>query len=311
VNYRVRHTTRYSYTHPVAIAHNEVRLTPRSGGVQQARRTQLAIDPAPSVLSQQQDFFGNTIHFFTLQAPHHEMTVTAVSDVTLWSEVPPKPADTTPWEQVRTALAQDLTATGLDAFQFVFESPYVRWDDDTAAYAAPSFPAGRPILEGALDLTRRIHADFKYSPGTTSVATPVHEVLKDRRGVCQDFTHLQLACLRSLGLAARYVSGYVLNLRTKPSDKPSDKLGDKPPDKAATKTPERMVGADASHAWLAVYDPAIGWTDLDPTNNTIPSDQHVTVAWGRDYGDVSPVKGVILGGGTHTIAVAVDVAPVP
>jgi transglutaminase-like putative cysteine protease len=122
--------TRYRYSHPVAIAHNEVRLTPRSGGVQQARRSQLAIDPAPSVLSQQQDFFGNTIHFFTLQAPHHEMTVTAVSDVTLWSEVPPKPADTTPWEQVRTALSQDLTATGLDAFQFVFESPYVRWDEE-------------------------------------------------------------------------------------------------------------------------------------------------------------------------------------
>jgi transglutaminase-like putative cysteine protease len=134
------------------------------------------------------------------------------------------------------------------------------------------------------------------------VATPVHEVLKDRRGVCQDFTHLQLACLRSLGLAARYVSGYVLNLGSKPSDKPADE--------ADANAPARMVGADASHAWLAVYDPAIGWTDLDPTNDTIPSDQHVTVAWGRDYGDVSPVKGVILGGGTHTIAVAVEVLPV-
>lgn len=289
MNYRVRHSTRYTYSEPVAIAHNEVRLTPRSGGAQQARRTQLAIDPAPSVLSQQTDFFGNTIHFFTLQAPHHEMTVTAVSDVTLTSELPPDPEATRPWDTVRAALRGDLSATGLDAYQFAFESPYVRWDDATIAYAAPSFPAGRPLLAGALDLTRRIHADFKYEPGTTSVATPVAEVLKHRRGVCQDFTHLELACLRSLGLAARYVSGYVLNL--------------------AGGTGERMVGADASHAWLAVYEPEHGWIDLDPTNNAMPSDQHVTVAWGRDYGDVSPVKGVILGGGDHTVAVAVEVVP--
>jgi transglutaminase-like putative cysteine protease len=298
VNYRVRHSTRYTYSQPVAIAHNEVRLTPRSGGTQQARRTQLSIDPAPSVLSQQPDFFGNTVHFFTLQAPHHEMTVTAVSDVTLWSELPPAPAETAPWERVRDALRHDLTAPGLDAYQFVFESPYVQWDEETVAYAAPSFPAGRPLLEGALDLTRRIHADFKYEPGATSVATPVADVLKDRRGVCQDFTHLEIACLRSLGLAARYVSGYVLNLR-RPS---SGEGGGKPA--------ERMIGADASHAWLSVYDPATGWIDLDPTNDTIPTDQHVTVAWGRDYGDVSPVKGVILGGGQHTVAVAVDVVPV-
>lgn len=290
MNYRVRHSTRYTYTEPVAIAHNEVRLTPRTGGVQHARRTQLAIDPAPSVLSQQSDYFGNTVHFFTLQAPHHEMTVTAVSDVSLASEPPPDPEETRAWEDVREELRQDLSPAGLDAYQFVFESPYVRWDDATRDYAAPSFPKGRSLLAGALDLTRRIHADFKYEPGTTSVATPVADVLKHRRGVCQDFTHLEIACLRSLGLAARYVSGYVLNL--------------------ASGEGERMVGADASHAWLAVYDFDFGWIDLDPTNNAIPSDQHVTVAWGRDYGDVSPVKGVILGGGNHTVAVAVDVVPV-
>ncbi len=165
----------------------------------------------------------------------------------------------------------------------------MRWDADTLAYAAPSFPAGRSLLAGARDLTRRIHKDCKYEPGATSVATPVADVLRDRRGVCQDFSHLEIACLRALGLAARYVSGYVLNLTGKR---------------------ERMVGADASHAWLAVYDPGHGWIDLDPTNDAIPSDQHVTVAWGRDYGDVSPVKGVILGGGEHTVAVAVEVTPV-
>ena len=290
MNYRVRHSTRYTYSQPVVIAHNEVRLTPRSGGLQHARRTQLTIDPPPSVLSQHHDFFGNTLHFFTLQSPHHEMTVTAVSDVSLNAESPPAPEDTQPWEDVRAALPKDLNPAGLDAYQFVFESPYVRWDEATRAYATPSFPAGRPVLAAALDLTRRIHADFTYAPGATSVATPVADVLKDRRGVCQDFTHLEIACLRSLGLAARYVSGYVLNL--------------------AGGKGERLVGADASHAWLAVYDPRCGWIDLDPTNDTIPSDQHVTVAWGRDYGDVSPVKGVILGGGEHTVFVAVDVVPI-
>lgn len=289
MNYRVRHITRYTYSQPVAIAHNEVRLTPRSGGLQHARRTQLAIDPAPSVLSQQVDFFGNTTHFFTLQAPHREMTVTAVSDVRLEREPPPPADESTPWEAARDALRQDRSPAGLDAFQFVFESPYVRWDADAAAYAAPSFPPARPLLAAALDLTRRIHADFKYEPGATSVATPVADVLRDRRGVCQDFTHLEIACLRSLGLAARYVSGYVLNL--------------------AGGRGERMVGADASHAWLAIYDPHGGWIDLDPTNDTIPSDQHVTVAWGRDYGDVSPVRGVILGGGEQELTVRVTVTP--
>ena len=290
MNYRVRHTTRYRYAQPVAIAHNEVRLTPRSGGTQHALRTQLAIDPAPSVLHPQRDYFGNTTHFFTLQSPHAEMTVTAVSDVALRSEPPPAPDDSPPWEEVRDGLRHDLGETGLDAYQFAFESPYVRWDADTVPYAAPSFPPGRPLLAGALDLTRRIHTDFTYAPGATSVATPVADVLRERRGVCQDFTHLEIACLRALGLAARYVSGYVLNLAGKKS--------------------ERMVGADASHAWLAVYDPSRGWIDVDPTNDAIPSDQHVTVAWGRDYGDVSPVKGVILGGGEHTVAVAVEVTPV-
>ena len=290
MNYRVRHTTRYRYSQPVAIAHNEVRLTPRTGGVQHAHRTQLAIDPPPSVLHPQPDYFGTTTHFFTLQAPHTEMTVTAVSDVALRSETAPAPDASPPWNDVREALRRDLGAAGLDAYQFVFESPYVRWDADTVAYAAPSFPPGRPLLASALDLTRRIHADFRYAPGATSVATPIAEVLRERRGVCQDFTHLEIACLRALGLAARYVSGYVLNL--------------------AGKRSERMVGADASHAWLAVYDPSRGWIDLDPTNDTIPSDQHVTVAWGRDYGDVSPVKGVILGGGEHIVSVAVDVTPV-
>jgi transglutaminase-like putative cysteine protease len=288
VRYRVRHTTRYIYAQPVVIAHNEARLTPRSGPRQRAPRAQLAIDPAPSVLRPQSDFFGNTVHFFTLQEPHREMTVTAMSDVVLTPAPAPVAQDTPPWESVREALRAPRDPEILDAFQFAFESPYVRYDEEVAAYAASSFPSGRPLLAAVLDLTRRIHGDFAYAPGATSVATPTADVLRERRGVCQDFAHLEIACLRALGLAARYVSGYVLS---------------------ASPRGARLVGVDASHAWLSVYHPGTGWIDVDPTNDVIPDDQHVTVAWGRDYGDVSPVKGVILGGGEHAIAVTVEVTP--
>jgi transglutaminase-like putative cysteine protease len=174
--------------------------------------------------------------------------------------------------------------------QYVYASPHVEWDEQIRAYALQSFPASRPLLEGAFDLTRRIYKDFKYEPGVTSIATPVSTVFRARRGVCQDFAHLQLACLRSLGLAARYVSGYLL---TRP-----------PPGK------EKLVGADASHAWVAVFCPGYGFVDLDPTNDTVVGTDHTTLAWGRDFADVSPLRGVVLGGGTHTIDVAVDVTPV-
>lgn len=285
---RVRHATTYRYDERVAICHNEVRLTPRTFERQTALRTQLLIDPTPSTLTQHQDYFGNTVHYFTLEASHAAMTVTAVSDVTVVRAAAPDPATSAPWETVRDRLATDRRPDVLDAYQFVFESPHVQFGPEVVAYAAPSFPPGRPLLEGAADLTRRIHADFTYAPGATSIATEVAEVLRERRGVCQDFTHLELACLRAMGLAARYVSGYILTGRT---------------------AEERIVGADASHAWVSVYDPDHDWVDLDPTNDQVPAAQHVTVAWGRDFSDVSPVKGVILGGGAHSVEVGVDVAP--
>lgn len=284
MTYRVRHTTRYTYAHAVAVAHNEARLAPRVRHGQTTERTQLRIDPAPSVLSTQTDYFGNVVHCFTLQEPHRQMTVTAVTDVTMTAAVPPDAAGTLPWETVREALRAGDERADLDAYQFVFESAHVRYDAAVAAYAAPSFPPGRPLLAAVVDLTHRIHEDFTYAPGVTSVATPVAEVLRERRGVCQDFTHLEIACLRALGLAARYVSGYLLNARD-----------------------GRLVGADASHAWLSVYHPGLGWIDVDPTNDVMPGDQHVTIAWGRDYADVSPVRGVVLGGGAHSVEVAVEV----
>ena len=175
------------------------------------------------------------------------------------------------------------------ASQFVFDSPYIPTGDRFAAYAAPSFPPGRPVFEAVLELTSRIHAEFCYDPTATTIATPIKEVLEQKHGVCQDFAHLQIGCLRSLGLAARYVSGYLVNLP--PPGKP------------------RLVGAEASHAWISFFCPGFGWIDLDPTNNQVPSDRHIVLAWGRDYDDVSPLKGVILGGGNHTVKVTVEITP--
>ncbi len=240
------------------------------------------------MIREQADFFGNRATYFTIEEPHDELKVKAVSRVAVAPAAPPDPAATPPWEAALASLELDRSPQGLEARQFVFDSPYVRASADLAHYAAPSFPPGRPLLDAALDLMRRIHADFRYDPRATTLSTPLREVLALRRGVCQDFAHLQIGCLRSLGLAARYVSGY---LRTTP-----------PPGRP------RLVGADASHAWLSVWCPGFGWIDLDPTNAQIPSEGHILLAWGRDYDDVSPIKGVNLGGGRHSMTVEVDVA---
>jgi transglutaminase-like putative cysteine protease len=287
VTYRVTHVTTYRYEEPASVCHNELRLTPRSGGRQRTRRSQLRVDPTPSVLAPQVDFFGNQVHFVALHEPHRQLTVTAKSDVDVEASSPP---DASPaWDAVRNRLRADHDSDVLAAYQFAFESPYVQIDPAVVAWTEPSFPAGRPLVDAVLALTHRIHDEFAYDRDATSVATPVAQVLRERRGVCQDFAHLEIACLRALGLAARYVSGYILTT---------------PPEGAT-----RLVGADASHAWLSVWLGDTGWLDVDPTNDLVPGDQHVTVAWGRDYGDVSPLRGVVLGGGEHTMTVAVDVSP--
>jgi transglutaminase-like putative cysteine protease len=283
----VTHVTTYRYEEPASVCHNELRLTPRSGGRQRTRRLQLRVDPTPSVLVPQVDFFGNHVHFVALHEPHRQLTVTAKSDVDVEASPPPEAAPA--WEAVRDRLRANHGSDVLAAYQFAFESPHVQVDPAVAAWTEPSFPSGRPLIDCVLELTRRIHQEFAYDRDATSVATPVAQVLRERRGVCQDFAHLEIACLRALGLAARYVSGYILTT---------------PPEGAT-----RLVGADASHAWLSVWLGDAGWLDVDPTNDLVPSDQHVTVAWGRDYGDVSPLRGVVLGGGEHTMTVAVDVSP--
>ncbi len=287
MRYRVTHSTTYSYEELVSIGHNEVRLEPRGTATERCLATELAIEPTPAVRASERDYFGNPTSFFTLQEPHHRMMIVATSELDL-TRAPAPAADATPaWDAFRHDLRKDVSAEGLRAREMTFASPFVPVGARFAEYARPSFAAGRPILEAVLDLTRRVHAEFAYRPGATSVTTPVAEVLEQRFGVCQDFAHLEIACLRALGLPARYVSGY---LRTSPA-----------PDR------ERLVGSDASHAWLAIYCGDSGWIGVDPTNDLVVSDQHVTVAWGRDYGDVSPIKGVVLGGRGHTVEVAVHV----
>lgn len=288
MKYRIIHKTTYTYADYVSLCQNEAYLLPRHTPQQHCRYSQLRIAPAPALLKERHDFFGNRASYFSIQAPHKVLTVTAVSELDLdYPDLHALPTHSPPWETVRDQIAADTSTEGLEARGYVLPSPFINPDAALAAYARPSFPPGRPILAALVDLTRRIFKEFTYDPHFTTIVTPLSEVLQHKRGVCQDFAHLAIACVRSLGLAARYVSGY---LETLP-----------PPGK------EKLRGADASHAWLAVYVPEQGWVDFDPTNNQIPWTQHITTAWGRDYGDVTPLKGIIFGGGEHQLAVSVDV----
>lgn len=285
--YTVTHTTTYTYSKPAALSQNELTLFPRPTPAQDCGESRLAIYPRPSFLDLRTDYYGNQVHNFMVQHPHDKLEITATSQVTTRSQPQsnlfPGPA----WETVRDALA--LRGANLEALEFVFPSPFITPAPLFADFAADCFPQGKPLLTAALDLTRKIHEQFAYAKNATIIGTPLEEVLENRQGVCQDFAHLEIACLRSLGLAARYVSGY---LETLP-----------PPGKA------KLRGSDASHAWLSLHVPQLGWVDLDPTNNMIPGERHITLAWGRDYADVTPVKGMVWGGGTHKMLVSVDVAP--
>jgi len=289
VIYRVRHRTIYDYEDPVSVSHHLLRLTPRKLPAQHCRTARLSILPSPSATLTNFDYFGNFQTFFTLQEPHSSLALEATSELEVFSPTPSDFSASPPWETVVESLVNDHSEDGLNAYQFVFASQRVATSRQLAEYAREAFPAGRPLLEAARDLMQKINRDFSFDIKATEVTTPVQAFFEKRRGVCQDFAHLQIACLRSLGLPARYVSGY---LRTLP-----------PPGHA------RWVGADVSHAWCAAWCPGAGWIDFDPTNNCVPSDGHITVAWGRDYSDVSPVHGVLLGGARHTLHVSVDVAP--
>lgn len=290
MNYRITHTTTYSGTEPVSVCHNEAWLQPRSMPYQFCQQFNLQIDPIPSSLSTRVDAFGNSVHQFSFNQGYETLTVVASSEVEV---LPHSPATTDfpNWEEIRQRVLAPVEPTDLDATQFRFDSPRLRSSTLLADYGRASFKPGRNLLEAAMELTGRIFDEFEFDPRATTVTTPVEEVFKQKKGVCQDFAHLQLAILRSLQLPARYVSGY---LRTIPPEGQS-----------------RLIGADATHAWLSLYCGSDhGWIDLDPTNNCIPNEDHITVAWGRDYGDVCPLRGVYIGGGTHTLTVGVDVEPV-
>jgi len=289
--YQVSHETVYRYESPVVLSQQLLHLTPRPLPFQAREAHRIAVEPAPGETAEREDYFGNPVTQIVLAAPHSSLTVRAESRVAVQSRERRRDlgASGAPWESLRDRLRAAGGAALLEPAQFLFESPHVECFRDLALYAAPSFAAGRSLPEALLDLTRRIHADFRFDPKATSVSTPLREVLAKRRGVCQDFAHFMIGCLRTLGLAARYVSGYIVT--APPPGKP------------------RLVGADASHAWVSVYCGEAGWLDLDPTNDCVADDEHITLAWGRDFSDVTPMRGVILGGGEQELEVRVTVTP--
>lgn len=293
MRYHVQHTTEYQYEQPVQTARHLLHLVPQPLPWQALELQSLRIEPEPTTHARSADPFGNPVDRVEFAASHDHLRVESELIVAVgerpWLAMA---SDGPAWEQVRDTLDYHAAPLGdaiADAQRMRFESPGVRVKRELEDYAAPSFGAGRPVIDAARDLMRRIHAEFRYDPEATEVGTSVVEVLENKHGVCQDFAHLMIGCLRSRGLAARYVSGY---LRTDPL-----------PGQA------RMTGSDASHAWVAVFVPEAGWIEFDPTNDCLADERHIVIAWGRDFGDVSPLRGVIQGGGEHTLKVGVTVMP--
>lgn len=284
--YRVRHSTVYSYGNPVDLAAHVLHVTPRDLPGQRVLWTRLDCEPAPVKRHGGVDHFGNPVFWLFHEEPHTRFEIVAVSEVDVTFAAPPPVEEISSWEVVR-----DRSRFDANVSQFLFDGSMCRASEKVGAYAAQSFPAGRSLLEGVLDFNMRVFKEFRFRSGVTSLRTTADEVLARREGVCQDFTHLMLSGLRWLGLPARYMSGYI---RTRPPQ------GQK-----------RRLGADVSHAWVGVWlGPEFGWLGLDPTNGIVVQDEHVVLGWGRDYADISPVRGLILGGGGDTLRVGVDLVPV-
>ena len=285
--YEITHTTGYTYLGEVSVSHHLLRLTPRHDSKQTCLAHELEVVPKPESFSRHRDYFGNSTCVVGVDAPHRHLLITSRSRVAVAPAFIPEPLETPAWEVVRARCRDDHSGQALEAHEFTYPSPLVPGGDEFKDYAKASLSPGRPLLDAVTDLTRRIHEDFTYDPTATTVTSPVADVFRARRGVCQDFAHVQLACLRSHGLPARYVSGY---LETQP-----------PPGQP------KLRGTDASHAWVAVFCPGVGWFDVDATNNCLPSMRHIRIGWGRDYNDVCPVRGVLVGGRDQTLSVSVDV----
>jgi transglutaminase-like putative cysteine protease len=290
--YRVLHTTGYRYSAPVALSRQLLHLSPREFATQRVLEHRLVIDPEPNEQAVSLDYFGNAVSSIVLSSAHQSLSLAAASVI----ELLPRPrmdelGDSPAWEEVAARLRANASGANAEPAHFLFDSPHVECSAELLRYAAPSFTARRPLLKAVQDLNHRIHEEFEFDPIATVISTPLAEVLKEKRGVCQDFAHLMIGCLRSLGVAARYVSGYLL---TTP-----------PPGHA------RLIGADASHAWISLYVPGAphgGWVDFDPTNDLLVDDEHITLGWGRDFSDVTPTRGVILGGGEQELTVHVTVS---
>jgi transglutaminase-like putative cysteine protease len=293
IEYDIEHQTHYHYSAPVVHAHHLLHLTPRAQQVQTTLTHVVELLPAHGRTTHATDRYGNPVLRLELDRPHRQLNIVARSRVQLSTRTQWPAAESMSWERVRDELSycgRPRTPNELEAASFRTESPHVRIKNAFAEFAVECFPRGRPLLECADALMHKIHDELTYAPGATTVSTSLLAVLETRRGVCQDFSHLMIACMRSLGLSARYVSGY---LRTIPAE------GDK-----------TLTGADASHAWVSVYAPPFDWVDLDPTNGVRVDTDHITLGWGRDFSDVSPVRGVIAGGGKHTVSVGVTVRAV-
>lgn len=289
MEYDVRHRTTYRYLQNVSYSCHLAHLMPRATATQSVGAAEIALSVAPERRHGLIDYYGNHAEWFAIDQPHTVLEVVSTSRVMVSPAAKLDLEASTPWEAVRAAMEQCTDDDVRGAVQFLFDTPLTASQPKIAAYASVSFKPGRPIAAAAFDLMHRIHRDFRYDTTVTDAATPADRVFEIRSGVCQDLAHIGIACLRSLGLPARYVSGYLL---TKP-----------PPGRP------RLLGADASHAWFSVYAPPFGWLDLDPTNDIRPDEGHVTVAWGRDYTDVAPINGVVTGGAEHVVEVGVDVVP--
>jgi transglutaminase-like putative cysteine protease len=295
MRYRINHVTHYAYSDPVSLCHSITHLKPRETPFQRCCMSQVRVLPWPSVSREHRDSFGNQVNYFSIQQSHSELEVSAISEVEVSQPLLPALAESPAWEQIRDRLTEDRDPSTIAARIFALPSPAIPSNTEALAYAQVSFTPGRPVLEAAQNLMNRIFTEFEYDPSFTTVATPLAEALEHKRGVCQDFAHVGIACLRMLGLPARYVSGY---LETLP-----------PPGQP------KLRGADASHAWFSVFVPGLTqtacWVDFDPTNDCLIHEQHITTAIGRDYQDVTPVRGVFYGGGKHQLSVAVDVDRLP
>jgi transglutaminase-like putative cysteine protease len=285
--YDIVHVTDYDYQGAVSVSHHLLRLEPRQTARQRCLRHEFRIFPEPSVLTSHGDYFGNRAHFIAVERPHGSLSITSRARVAVSPAFLPDASETPAWETVRTRCRADRTRAALEANEYTHASPLVPTAPEFADYALGSFLPSRPIFEALSDLMARLQADFRFDPTATTVSTPLAEFHRNRRGVCQDFAHFLIACLRSIGLPARYVSGY---LETDP-----------PPGLP------KLRGVDASHAWVSLFCPGIGWIDADPTNNCYASLRHLSIGWGRDYGDIAPVRGVLIGGTQQILRVSVDV----